>query len=66
MSCRADLLITDLRFQINPNENGFRKIKQKFKRDPTVGSKVLAILTRHSSLADETSSSLSSDYIETP
>jgi hypothetical protein len=38
---------------------------QKFKRDPTVGLKVLVILTRHSSLAEETSSSSSNDSIAT-
>jgi hypothetical protein len=36
---------------------------QNFKRDPMVGSKVMAILTRYSSLTDETSSLPSSDSI---
>jgi hypothetical protein len=44
-SSRPDLLVTELRFHSNPKENGFRKLVQKFKRDPTVGSKVMAILT---------------------
>ena len=51
---------------INPKENSFRKLVQKFKCNPMVWSKVMAILTRFSSLADQTSTSSSSDYIETP
>jgi hypothetical protein len=38
---------------------------QNFERDPTVGSKVMAIFTRNSSLADHISLSPYSDYIET-
>jgi hypothetical protein len=38
---------------------------QKFERDPTVGSKAMAILTRYSSLADQTSTR-SCDAIATP
>ena len=60
-----DLLVTELGFHINPKENGFRKLVQNFKRDWMVWSKVMAILTRYSSLAGQTSSSPSSDYIET-
>jgi hypothetical protein len=39
---------------------------QKFKRDPIVGSKAMAILTRYSSLAEQTSSSPSSHSIAIP
>jgi hypothetical protein len=39
---------------------------QKFERDPTVGSKVMAILTPYSSLGDQTSSSPNWDTISTP
>jgi hypothetical protein len=65
-SSQPDLLVTELRFHINPKENGFRKLVQKFKRDLTVWLKVMAILTRYSRLADHISTSPSSDYIETP
>jgi len=37
----------------------------KFERDLTFGSKVMAILTRYAGLADQTSSSMSSDSIAT-
>jgi hypothetical protein len=50
----------------NPKENGFQKLVHKFKRNPMVTSKVMAILTRYSSLADDTSSSPSCDSIATP
>jgi hypothetical protein len=63
---QPDLLVTELWFHINPKENSFRKLVQKFKFHPMVWSKVMAILTRFSSLADQTSMSSSSDYIETP
>jgi hypothetical protein len=65
-SSRQDLLVTELRFHRNPNENILRKLVQNFERDPTVGSKVMDILTRYSSLADETSSSPSCDSISIP
>jgi hypothetical protein len=60
-----DLLITVLRLLNNPKENSLRKLVQIFERGPTWGSKVMAILTRYSNLANQTSSSSSSDYIET-
>jgi len=63
---RRDLLVTKVRFQKNPKENGFQKLMQKFKCDPTIGSKVMAILAHYSSLANKTASSTSSHYIETP
>ena len=54
-SGRQDLHFTELGFHMNPKENGFRKLVQNLERDPTVGSKVMAILTRYSRLADEIS-----------
>jgi hypothetical protein len=39
---------------------------QKFKRDPKVGLKVMTVLTRYKSLADETSLSPNWDSISTP
>jgi hypothetical protein len=66
MSGRPHLLVTELLFHSNPEENGLRKLMQIFKRDTTVGSKVMAILTRYSILTDQTSSSPSNDLIETP
>jgi len=39
---------------------------QNFERNPTVGSKVMVILTCYSSLADKTSSPPRSDSITTP
>jgi hypothetical protein len=39
---------------------------KKFKRDQTVGSKVITLLTRYSSLANQSYSSLSSDSLATP
>jgi hypothetical protein len=39
-------------FHINPKEKSFRKRVQKFKRDPMAWSKVMAIVTCYSSLAD--------------
>jgi hypothetical protein len=65
-SGRPDLLVIKLGFHINPKEKSFRKLVQILKHDPIVWSKVTAIVTRYSSLADETSSSSSNDYIETP
>jgi hypothetical protein len=56
-SGRQDLLVTELWFHNNPNENNLRKVVQKFQRDPTIWSNVMAILKRYSSLADEISSS---------
>jgi len=60
-----DLLVYELRFHSNPKENGLWKLMQKFKRDPTVGSKVMAILTLYSSIVDQTSSSPSWDSTST-
>jgi hypothetical protein len=44
---RSDLIVTELRFHINPKENSLCKLVQKFKRDPMVGSKVMAIFSRY-------------------
>jgi hypothetical protein len=49
---RPDLHVTELWYHNNPKENGFRKLVQKLERDPTAGSKVMAILTRYASLAN--------------
>jgi hypothetical protein len=65
-SRRPDLLVTKLGFHINPKENSFRKLVQNFKGVPTVRSKVMAILTSYSSLADETSTSPRCDSKATP
>jgi len=65
-SGRLDLFVTELGFHINPKVNGLWKLVQKFERDPLVWSKMIAILTRYSSLADHTSTPPSSDYIEIP
>ena len=64
--CQQDLHVTELWFHTNPKENRFTKLVQKFKRDPMVGWKVMAILTCYSSLDDQTSSSPSCDSIATP
>jgi hypothetical protein len=64
-SGRPDLLVTELRFYSNTMENGLCKLLQKFKRDPTVESKVMCVLTRYSILAHHTSSSPSNDSIAT-
>jgi hypothetical protein len=64
-SRRPDLLLTELGFHINPKEKSFMKLVQIFEGDPTVGSKVMAILTRYTSLADQTSSSPCRDSIST-
>jgi hypothetical protein len=62
MSGQADLLVIELQIQ------GKRlwKIVKKFERHPIVASKVIAILTRYSSLANQISSSPSNDSIATP
>jgi hypothetical protein len=65
-SGRPYLFIIELRFRSNPKENSFKKLMQTFQSDPMVWSKVMAILTRYASLADQISTSTSSDYIETP
>jgi hypothetical protein len=65
-SGRPYLFIIELRFRSNPKENSFKKLMQTFQSDPMVWSKVIAILTRYASLADQISTSTSSDYIETP
>jgi len=56
-SGRPDLLLTELGFHTNPKEKSFRKPVQKFKRDPMVWLKFMAILTPYLSLGDQTSSS---------
>ena len=48
---QPDLLITEYRFLIRTMEKGFRKLQEEFDRDPTVGSKVMAISNRYRSLA---------------
>ena len=48
---RPDVMITEYRFLIHHMQNGIRKPQQEFDRDPTVGSKVMAISNRYSSLA---------------
>jgi hypothetical protein len=48
---QPDLLITEYRFLIRTMEKGFRKLQEEFDRDPTVGSKVMAISNRYSSMA---------------
>jgi hypothetical protein len=47
----------ELGYHINPKENSFRELVQKFERDPTVGSKSMPILCHYSIMADQTSSS---------
>jgi hypothetical protein len=47
---RPDLIITEYRFLIHHMEKGIRKLQEVFARDPTVGSKVMAISNRYSSL----------------
>jgi hypothetical protein len=46
-----DLRLTGKRFHIYMNENGIQKLLQNFEGDPTVGSKVMALSKRYSSLA---------------
>jgi len=48
---QPDLLITEYRFLICTMEKGIRKLQEEFDRDPTVGSKVMAISNRYSSMA---------------
>jgi hypothetical protein len=40
---RPDLIITEYRFLIHSMQKGIRKLQEEFDRDPTVGSKVMAI-----------------------
>jgi len=44
---RADLIITEYRFLIHSMKQGIRKLQLEFDRDPTVGSKVMAISNRY-------------------
>src|SRR4030065_531108 len=60
-----ELLVLEYRYQIYPLENNIRKLVKNLEHDQTVGSKVMALLTRYSSLANQSSSSLSSDCIAT-
>jgi hypothetical protein len=46
-----DLIITAYPFLIHSVEKGIRKLQYEFDRDPTVGSKVMAISNRYSSVA---------------
>jgi hypothetical protein len=48
---RPDLIITEYRFLIHSMQKGIRKLQSEFDRDPTVGTKVMAISNRYSSLA---------------
>ena len=64
--CQQDLHVTKLWFHSNPKENSFRKLMQKFERDPTVRSKSMPNLCRYYIMANKTSSSLSFDFIATP
>jgi hypothetical protein len=48
---RPDLIITEYRFLIHAMEKGIRKLQEVFDRDPTVGSKVMAISNHYSSMA---------------
>jgi hypothetical protein len=48
---RPDVIITEYRFLIHHMEKGIRKHQYEFDYDPTVGSKVMAISNRYSSLA---------------
>jgi hypothetical protein len=48
---RPDVIIIEYRFLIHHMEKGIRKHQNEFDRDPTVGSKVVAISNRYSSLA---------------
>jgi len=63
---RPDLIITECRFLIHFMPKEIRKLQLQFERDPTVGSKVMAISNRYSSLGDQTSSSPSIDSSSTP
>ena len=40
---QPDVIITECRFLIHHMEKGIRKHQKEFDRDPTVGSKVMAI-----------------------
>jgi hypothetical protein len=48
---RPDLIITECRFIVHSMPKDIRKLQLQFDRDPTVGSKVMAISNRYSSLA---------------
>ena len=63
---RPDLIITECRFLIRSLPKDIRKLQLHFDRDPTVGSKVMAISNRYSSFRDQTSSSQSVDSSSTP
>jgi len=63
---RPDLLIFEERFHSNTKENGLQKLLQKFRGDQTIGSKVIIILSRYSSLAAQMSSSPRHDSKATP
>ena len=63
---RPDLIITECRFVIHSMPKDIRKLQLQFERDTTVGSKVMAISNRYSSLGDQTSSSPSIDSSSTP
>jgi HD-like signal output (HDOD) protein len=48
---RPNLIITEYRSLIHYMEMDIRKLQEKFHRDPTVASKVMALSNRPSSLA---------------
>jgi len=48
---RPGLIITECRFLIRSMPKDIQKLQLKFDRDPTIGSKVMAISNRYSSLA---------------
>jgi len=43
---RPDLIITECRFIVPSMKQGIQKLQLQFDRDPTVGSKVMAISNR--------------------
>jgi hypothetical protein len=47
---RLDLIINEYRFLIHSTQKVIWKLQEEFDRDPTVGSKVMAISNRYSSL----------------
>jgi len=63
---RPYLIITKYRSLIHCMEKGIQKLQQKFDRDPTVGSKVMAFGPVHEAWLDQTSSSPSNDPSCTP
>jgi hypothetical protein len=48
---RPDVLLTEYRFHIHYMEKGLRKLTKNFDRNPTIGSKVMVLMNRYTSLA---------------